>query len=973
MRRWAVIVVVGLAAGFAASPASAQLQTGSIFVRVVDEQGAVTPGVTVTVSSPLLVSGSVVAVTDAGGIHRFPSLPPGSYSIRTELAGFRAVSRNGIVVGAGSTTSVDFTLKVGGLTEVMTITAESPVIDTKSANVNVHLDAKLLETTPAGRDIWSIVEYKVPGLVMDTPDVGGNQGGLQRGITARGTGNGQNTQMLNGVNVGDPAAIGYAGYYYDPSSFEDIQVSTGANDITVPSGGVFINMVTKSGSNRFQAGVLGTYQGKHTQSDNISPALERQGVRPNANAVDHITNVNLSAGGAIARNNLFYFGALNDQRTAVHFVGFPAPVWTGAAETDTTNITSVLANLTYQAAPNHRLQVTASRQVYDKPNRGADSSGGTQTPESVWHEHDILAVYQFLWNWVVSDRQFVDTRVSYNSIDFPLNLKTNMQTLLDSSTSIRTRANTSQPVMDRRRLQVSSNWQYYIPHALGGRHEIRAGIDNAYTPEDVKTSVNGDVRLTYRSLPTASGSPAGPVQVQVLNTPLDQKRSVMATSIYAQDSYTFKRLTAVAGIRWERVEGWLPEQNDPASQFFSDGAVLSLSNGSTYTVRRSFPAVHDVPLWHTFGPRGSVVFDVFGDGKTAVRASLARYYDTIGTGTPGGVNPNGLITQNYTWNDLNGDLTYQNGELGTPSAPSVPLTAEQLQSRFLLKSRPYRNEYTVGVDHELVPNLGVSLTYIHRREHNQIATVELGIPFSYYSPMTVPDPGRDGIAGTADDRQLSVWNENTPALSSVTGTGNDDRVSQRFQGVEVTVTKRFSNRWTLLGGYTWSRTLVDTTSVTSPNSFVNNQGKAAIDRAHNFKLTGSYLLPWDIQFGANFRALSGQPYTRTYSVPGLVQNTAGVSVNAEPRGSATLPWLTTLDLRLGKVLRFTENVIEVSVDAYNVTNNNAVFNVRTTTGVISVTDYTTNDRVSIPQFGSPTGVLGPRVFRINVSYRFGQR
>ena len=166
----------------------------------------------------------------------------------------------------------------------------------------MHLDAKLLETTPSGRDIWSIVEYKVPGVVMGSPDVGGNQGGLQRSLESRGTANSQNTQMLNGVNVGDPAAIGFAGYYYDPSSFADIQVSSGAQDITVPSSGVFINMVTKGGSNRFEGTALYTYQGDGTQWDNIDEDLQSVGIRPNANAVDRITNLNLSAGGPILRN-----------------------------------------------------------------------------------------------------------------------------------------------------------------------------------------------------------------------------------------------------------------------------------------------------------------------------------------------------------------------------------------------------------------------------------------------------------------------------------------------------------------------------------------------------------------------------------------------------------------------------------------------------------------------------------------------
>ena len=646
-------------------------------------------------------------------------------------------------------------------------------------------------------------------------------------------------------------------------------------------------------------------------------------------------------------------------------------MWTGAPEPDTTNITSIFANPTYQATTNNRLQATVSRQVYDKINRGADSSNGTQDPQSVWHEHDVLAVYQGLWNWVITDRQFADTRLSYNSINFPLNLKTNQQVLTDSTTGIRTRANNIQQVMDRRRLEISSNWQYYIAQALGGRHEIRAGFDNAYTPETVDLSINDDVRLTYRSAPSATGAPAGPVSVQLFNTPLQQKRAVMITSLYAQDSYSYKRLTAVGGLRWERVEGWLPKQVDPAGQYFPEGTPVTTVFGA-YALSRSFPEVRGVPLWQNAGPRGSVVIDLFGNGKTAARASLARYYDQIGTGTPGSVNPNGLVSQTFTWLD-NGDLIFQPGELGTPGTLSAPLPADQLKQHFRLTKRPYRNEVTAGVDHELVPDLRLSLTYIQRQEHNQIITLEQNIPFSYYEPVTVTDPGPDGVINGSGDRTFTYFNELTPLLPSFTGPANDDRADQKYHGLEVTATKRYSNRWTLLGGYTFSRTTLNgTTTITSPNSLININGKASIDRAHNFKLTGSYLLPWDILFGANLRAVSGQPYTRVIMVFPR-QATNGQSLNAEPRGTYTLPWLKTADLRIGKVFRFGANEFEGSMDVYNLTNSNAIFNVRTGTGLVNVTDFTTGTTVSLPQFNLPIGVLGPRIIRFNVTYRFGQR
>jgi hypothetical protein len=957
--------------------AEAQVQTGSIFVKAADEQGAVLPGATVTISSPVIISGQMVGVTDETGAYRFPSLFPGTYSVRLELPGFQTIVRDGILVSVGQTVSLDLSLKVGGLTESVTVTGESPVIDTKSASVGVNLDSRLLETTPSGRDIWSVVEYKVPGLVMAAPDVGGNQGGLQRGITARGTGNGQNTQMLNGVNVGDPAAIGFAGYYYDPSSFEDIQVSSGAQDITVPSGGVFINMVTKSGSNRFGSQTLFTYQAEGTQSDNIDDELKTYGLRPNAAAVDKITNFNVNAGGPLIRSKAFYFAALNDQRTHVNVVGFPAVgSFSGDDIIEKTDITSIFARPTLQLGTNHRFDATISRQLYDKPNRGASN---TNTPESTWHERDILAVYQGLWNWVLSSNSFVDTRVSYNSIDFPLQLKTTQQTLADITfnPSIRTRANTTHQVMFRERLQASSNFQYFIPEAVGGRHEIRAGIDNAYTPENVELRRNGDVQLTYRSQPSGT-TPAGAAQVILSNTPLEQKRAVMATALYIQDSYSRGRLTLVGGLRWERVEGWLPAQSSPPSQYFPEGITIPVSilgQPTTYTVHRNFDEVRNAPLWHHAGPRFSAVYDLKGDGRTALKFSAARYYDQIGTGTPGSINPNGNVTQTFTWNDANGDLIFQPGEQTGAPTTSIPgfATLQQIGRTTLDIERPYRNEYTVGVDHELVPNLRLSVAWLQRREHDNLTNIEIGIPFDYYDPVERPDPGRDGLTGTGDDGVITVYNMKLPSIPSQTILGNDERVAQRYKGFEITATKRYSNNWTMIAGYTWSRTKVDADSVTSPNSFVNAQGRAGIDRAHNFKLTGSYLLPWDVLVGGNVRALSGEPITRTIGIPGLNQNPSGnTTVNAEPRGNDLLPALFTLDFRVGKIFRFGRQQFEADMDIYNLTNENTVYDVRRNTGRTTAryAGDPTGVQNTFPMYGSPTNVLGPRIIRFNVSYKF---
>jgi hypothetical protein len=187
--------------------------------------------------------------------------------------------------------------------------------------------------------------------------------------------------------------------------------------------------------------------------------------------------------------------------------------------------------------------------------------------------------------------------------------------------------------MFRRRMQFVANWNYYVPELLGGRHEFKAGIDNGYTPEDVDTTRVGEVNLSYTSLPTVRAN-----QVQIFNTPLHQERAVMSTALYVQDSYTFRRLTVVGGVRWERIEGYLPAQQAPPSEFFPEGLVFRgvTINGvvQDFTVTKSFPAVHDNPLWHNWGPRVAATYDITGRGTTVAKASFGRYLDQINTGTP---------------------------------------------------------------------------------------------------------------------------------------------------------------------------------------------------------------------------------------------------------------------------------------------------------------------------------------------------
>ncbi len=990
MRRilgFCAVLIVGIV-----TPALAQVQTGSILVRALDEQGAIVPGALVTVSGPVLPQ-DLTGNTDTSGVYRIPGLTAGTYTVRVSLPGFQTIVREDILVRQGQTVNVDIALKVSALTEAVTVKGESPIVDTKTVGANTNIDKNLLDATPGGKDIWNMLEYKAPGIVVESPDVGGNQGGLQRSMAARGTPNAQNTQLLNGVNVNDPAAQGFAMSYYIPTVFENVEVSTGAQDISVGTGGILINMVTKSGTNRFSGMALQTYQGKNTQADNIDAALKAAGIRPNANSTDLITNSNFQAGGPLVKSKLFYFGSGNYQATHVSVVGFPAVVpysfvptpLANTSDQDTTDILAAEGKVTYQVNGANRFEGYVSRQRYDKPNRGA---GNTVTQESNSKELDTFLIGQLSYNRVLSDRMFVDSKISYNNTHFPLFQKTDLQPLTDNTSGVLYRNRTNTAIMFRRRVQVVSNMQYYLPQLLGGRHEFKAGFDNGFTPEDVDTLRADDVNLTLLSSPTLR-----PNTVQIFNSPLHVRRAVMSTALYGQDAYSIGRLTVMGGLRWERIEGYLPAQVTPASRYFPDGLLfkgVTINNVvQDYTVQKSFPAVRQDPLWHNWGPRVSGTFDLNGKGRTVLKASWGKYLDQINTGTP--PNPNANINQVYAWNDLNGDYIFQPGSAAWDGLKYVggEFGAVQQTNNLAVavfdKSlrRPYRNETTVSVDHEVYRNVLLSLSYFHTRERDVQGTVDQNISLwnTLFTPITLADPGRDGVLGTSDDQPITVYNQNQTGTVTSPVTINDDRLAQRYNGFDIVVNRRYSNGWQTLAGYTYSHTKVDLTSLSTPNNaFVNSAGESG-GRRHNFKFSGSYDLPHGILLGVGFRLNSGLPITRTWTIAScsatITANCvrqAQITVNAEQRGSVELPWLPTLDMRGGR--RFSlggGRQLELSVDAYNLTNANTTFAVRTTTGLsnIRVAGDPAAPLTSIASFLSPTSVLAPRVVRLNVTYKFG--
>jgi hypothetical protein len=931
---WALVLLI-----WGVSGVWGQVQTGSILVKVRDPEGKPLPGVTVTVTSPVLVAGQAVGVTDANGVAQFPLLPPGVYAVKLEMSGFRTVTREGIRVAVAQTVLIDEAMTVAAGGEV-TVVGRSPTVDVTSAKESVNITREVLQNVPGGRDIWNLLEYKTPGLVTDRIDVGGSESGLQAGFTSKGTVPAQNTQALNGVNVTDPEAIGFADFYYDYDSFEEVQISTAGHPVEVGTPGVYVNMVTRRGTDRLQGQVAGYYQGGkegtlfgiklNTQSSNVTDELRRQGIQETG--FKFLQDATLQLGGPLipsARQKLRFFTSGRIWRVHRFVPGFVDEQ--GNPVVESTDMPSVLFNLTYQVAPKHTLDAFYTRQWYDKPQRGASA---LNTPLSNWKEDDTFDIYQLAWNGSFGSNLFVDARVSYVDIFFPLYIKEEakrrgLQSTTELTTGKVTGANTLQFIFNRHRLQSKVVLTYFLERWLGGRHEFHVGWDFSYNPNSYEGTAIDDVNLY-----TFNGEPAF---VLLWNTPVNVKRNTQFNAVFASDTFLIGRWSLYVGARLENVRGWLPAQSSPAGNF---------------APARSFPEM-DVIDWTNVSPRLGVIYDLTGDGKTALKLNLARYYYQISTGDTDPVNPNSLGGEFRVWVDRNGDKKFQKGEEG----PLLFAFGGVLTSLAPDLKQPYTNEVVVGFDREVVEDLRVGLTFTYRQERRLLGIENVGVR---WIPTTVQDP----VTGNP----ITVYNQDPATIGQDRFVvRNAEELNQDYRGLDIVVEKRFSHRWQLLASLTLSRTTSNRVAPGSsfdifgigalaidPNNLVNAKGQPYWDRPVIFKMSGSYLLPWNVSLAGNLRIQSGQPRNRLLTVEGL--NQGPVTVFAVRPGEDRYDTVFTLDLRLSKIFRIPGGrSLELMVDGYNLTNSSVVLNAVELTG---------------PNYGTPLQIIAPRIFRLGARFQF---
>ena len=970
-----VAAVLALTVVTALAPAALaqSLQTGNITGKVSDNTGARTPGVTVTLTSPVLITARTT-VTDQEGTYRFTALPPGTYALAFELKGFRKLTRSSIPVSLATTRSVDATLEVGDLSETVDVAGAS-LIDVTQTTVATNLDVNALQGIPTARDVWAILQNLAPQVVLDREDVGGSQGGLQAVFSAHGSTWHQNTYAMNGVNVTDPAATGAAGFYYDYDSFEEVNISTAQHSAEVGTPGVYFNLVAKRGTDAFHGGAAYYFENGSLVSNNVTQALKDKGIG-SGGGVDLFSDATLQLGGPLIKDKLRFYTSWRDWRIHRNVPNFfeegffsssgQPCVTTGTSsctpKTENTDLRSGLVNLSYQLNSNNRIDALWTRQTYWKPNRNASAS---IQPESTWIEDDVFSIYQAHYNSQISSNALFDARVSFSDVSFPLFLQPGVTqpNTLELTTGNQTGAASFAyaPPQHRTRLALNGTLSYFKGRFAGADHSFKAGYEfyRGYS------SANLDA-LDGVNLQTFNGEPS---TVTEYNTPVPGIAEFKGSMVFVQDNITKDRLAINAGLRFEHTNGFVPAQSKAAGPFSAAQTSARI----------------DSIKWNNLAPRLGLVYDLTGNHKAALKAGYARYHHQIGADMIGVPNPLGLAGSGYTWVDRNGDRRFQRGEEGDllfTFGGNTNTVDPNLK-------RPRTDEITAGLDFELPQDIKLTVGGVFRWGRNLVALAEVGIPqdSTGYDQTVGIDPGNDGITGTADDQRVTVFNQKAAFVGKNRRVEtNPSDFKSRFKGLEVTLQRRYSNRWQALVTYALSYDDLSSTSVSVGTPFggeeegaggvafgsgtiafqdlngkINNtSGPTFFNRRHVLKMFAGYDIPKiDVTVAAVFKVQTGTPWGRIVTLAndanGVPFNQGPISFFAEPRDTRRFDTIRYLDFRLGKFFNIGKHRLEAVADLFNAFNQNIITNLNPNTGSAT---------------GNPTDILGPRVLRLGARWTF---
>jgi hypothetical protein len=920
MKRIAILLAFLLALG--ASTATAQSLTGTIEGRVTDEQGGVLPGVTVTLIGR---QGSQTTVTDDRGEYRFVGLNPGNYEVKAELSGFVPRGAAGLDVGVGRTLSVPLSLKVGGLTESVEVTATASTVDTTTAATDNSLSQGLLSSMPI-----NMGNFNAATSVMNyTPGI--NAGSAFGGDSSYG-----NALLIDGVDTRDPEA-GSAWVFYNYNIIEEVQVGgVGAPAEYGGFSGAVVNTITKSGGNMFS----GLFEIRHTNdglaSDNVSD--ENLKLNPSLGTPSVITKLNdytVQLGGPFSKDKLFWWFSV--QRYA--FDQDPS----GPSTLRTEVSPRYNGKLTWQLSPNDTLTSSFQWDNYNVTGRFAwipsYAADVTQTvdqdsPEAVWN---------FQYRRVFGSSTFLEAKYTGYWGYYYLDPVRSDPARYDGLTGAYSGGAGYTYYADRDRNQVNVSVSQYAEAA--GRHNFKFGM------EVERSGVRSRFAYTDGVYYYDYGGP-----YLAYGYAYDIEGTNNRQSFYAQDQWKVGRLTANLGIRLDRIRGYSPELGE-----------------TVYAPKTAW------------GPRIGAAFDITGRGNSVLRGSWGRYYEgasfnpynqAVGGWTPFNsyeVLPNGQL-ELFDQTTIGGNWTVD-PDLRHFGLDETTFGVEhQLRRDMRVAVTGIWREWDNFVGAVIPGSAWTPFTRNLPNPSNPTTTT----PYTLYRWANRAETAENTKVVNYAGFQYKEPNGN------LIGTLDPYR---DYKGVMFVLTKSLSNRWQGQFSYVWSETKGNVNNggraglggsqFRNPNiALINAEGALANDRTHEFKLFGGYQVPKvEVALNAYYRAISGAPYTPVANVSGsssVLNWTGSLNINLEPLGNQRLETQHIVDLRAEKVFSVDVHRFGLFIDVANLFNADTVTSVQTRVPSRSIT-YPGPDgepTSATVLYKSPLSLVGARQLTFGARWSF---
>jgi Carboxypeptidase regulatory-like domain/TonB-dependent Receptor Plug Domain len=964
----ALCLILMLIVGGLAPRLGAQISGGNIYGTVTDQNGGVLPGVDVTLASVSIGGQPRTTVTDSQGQFRFLTLDAGTYKVSTNLTGFNKMERQ-VIVTTGVNATLTFPMSVKSVEETVTVTADTPVVDVKKMGTLTTLTQEELQSTPQSKDPWALLKT-VPGVIVDRVNVGGNESGQQSAFVGKGALATDTMWNLDGVVITDTTSGGASSMYFDFDAFDEVAVNTGGNDLKVQTGGLGINFVTRRGTNQFKGSAKFGLDNNSLESSNLPAALvgdSRLDGADKANHTNKIQDWGFDIGGPILKDKLWFWGSYGDNDIKIVRL-----TQTG----DETILKNTNAKINWTATSADQFSFFYFNGAKEKLGR-SPGQASNEDDSFLWNQGNFyptsgaLNKLHGLWkvedNHVFGSSLFVSAKYAWFGWGYGFSPRggTGQDATIDVPNDA---AHGSWTTYTARKpwhiIDVSGS---AFKSATGGTHEFKFGFGYRRNPNHSTTRWSGSEVVGEIISPTESFAKA--YRARVVNFIGEN------TSAFLGDTFSKGRLTMNAGFRWDLQKAANQASDAPANTAFPDLLPALSFDGTSPTIS-----------WNDISPRVGVTFALDEKRKTVARASYARYAGQLNPFEVTSASPvGGYYTYiAYKWVDTNHDGFAQKNEILTnlgpqysngvdPAHPTSATSPNKIDPNYHAN---HDNEFIVGLDHELRPNLSIGAAYTFRRTDDWPSwNPRIGLTSADYTVVATQALGADNA---------TIYGPNA-ALVAASGSGriltNRPDYHSDYQGLELTMNKRLSNRWmarvafsfndwteyytgpdavqnptrtdATVGG-TLSGPQVDGGQI-APRSGGSGKGDLFYNAKWQLNANGFYQLGAGFDVGANLFARQG------YVDPYVFQVSAGGDGRVRALGVPTIdgvryPNLWDLDLRLAKTIKLQRLNLQLSADLFNSLNVGTVLQ--------------RNRNLGTPAFDSINEIISPRIARVGVKFTF---